>query len=75
MIGHYGEAMTGGIQPAQLEDLSSSDPTIGVIALIGVISLVGDVINKFLDAWAKIEKIRNAKAMLEDLGLKGASCS
>jgi len=35
--------------------------------------MVGTVVNKFLDAWLKIEKIRKVRAELAEMGLKGTA--
>jgi hypothetical protein len=71
LVEHFSEAATGTAEPAQLEGLSSSVPTIALIAALPVLSLLGDVINKFLEAWERIERIRKVRSDLSDLGVPG----
>jgi hypothetical protein len=65
------EAQTGKAEPVLLEQLSSSIPTVALMANLAALSLLGTVINKFLDAWIKTERIRKARAELDDMGIKG----
>jgi hypothetical protein len=67
------EAVTGEVQPAELEQLSSSIPTVALLAGVGVISAIATVVNKFLEAWEKIEKIRRIRTDLMDIGMKGTA--
>jgi hypothetical protein len=71
LIQDYTEARTGEAEPVTLEQLSSSIPTVTLMANLAVLSLLGTVIKKFLDAWEKIEKIRQMRAQLAEMGLKG----
>jgi hypothetical protein len=66
----FSEALTGNPQPVKVEQLSSSIPTVTLLAGVGVIGAIGNIINKFLDAWQKIEKIRRLRAELAEMGLK-----
>jgi hypothetical protein len=70
-IEHFSEAVTGEAAPATLEGLSSSIPTISLMASLSVIGTIGTIVVKFLDAWEKIKKIRHVKEQLTDLGMKG----
>ncbi|HEY2547719.1 MAG TPA: hypothetical protein VGI46_16730 [Candidatus Acidoferrum sp.] len=71
-VGDVSEAVTGHAQPTELEELSSSIPTVTLLANVGVISLIGTVVNKFLEAWLKIEKIRRMRADMKEMGIEGA---
>ena len=73
LIGHYSEAITGKVQPAKLEELSSSVPTVALLAALPVLDVLGTIVNKFLDAWEKIERIRKMRQELAEMGLKGAA--
>ncbi len=73
LIQDFSEALTGDAQPAELEQLSSSIPTVAVLAGVTVIGTIATVVNKFLDAWLKVEKIRKMRGDLADMGLKGAA--
>jgi hypothetical protein len=73
LVEHVSEAITGEAEPAVLEQLSSSDPTIAVFANTAVILAIGKIVNEFLDAWKKIEEIRAMRAKLSDMGLKGTA--
>jgi len=66
---HYSEAITGAAQPPQLEQLSSSVPTVALLAPVAVIGALAAVVNKFLDAWEKIERIRKIRADLTEMGI------
>jgi hypothetical protein len=70
LIEHYSEAITGEIQPAELEQLSSSVPTVALIAALPVIAVIAAVVDKFLGVWEKIEKIRKIRAELVEIGMK-----
>ncbi len=65
----YSEAITGSAEQPELEQLSSSIPTIALLAKAQVIQAIAEVVNKFLTAWEKIEKIRKARADLKEMGL------
>jgi hypothetical protein len=73
LVEHFSEAITGEPQPAELEQLSSSVPTVALLAALPVILAIGEVVNKFLDAWAKIEKIRKMRTELSEMGLSGVA--
>jgi len=66
----FSEAVTGEPQQVELEQLSSSVPTVALVAGVGVISVIATVVNKFLDAWKKIEEIRQMRAKLTEMGLR-----
>lgn len=71
LIEHYTEAITGTAEAAILEQLSSSIPTVALFAKLPVIKTIADVVNKFLTAWEKIEKIRKMRSDLKEMGMKG----
>jgi hypothetical protein len=69
----FSEGLTGQAEQAKLEQLSSSVPTVTLLAGVAVIGAVAKVVNKFLEAWEKIERIRKLRAELTEMGLKGAA--
>jgi hypothetical protein len=70
LVRHFTEAQTGQVGPVELEQLSSTVPTVTLLANASVLSLMGMVVNKFLDAWEKIERIRKIRAELSEMGMK-----
>ena len=73
LLNHYTEAILGEAKSVELEQLSSSIPTVAVMADLVVLSMLGTVINKFLAAWLKIEKIRKVRGSLEEIGMDGTA--
>ena len=71
LFGDYSEAITGTREQVRLETLSSSVPTVVLIAAVPVLSSLADVVHKFLDAWKKLEEIREVRARVAALGIKG----
>jgi hypothetical protein len=69
LVEHLSEAVTGEVQPVQLEGLSSSNPTVAIVAGLGVLKLLGSVINSFLEAWQKVQRIRGLREELKDVGI------
>lgn len=65
------EAQTGSAEPVLLEQLSSSIPTVALTANLVALGVLAAVINRFLDAWLKIERIRKSRAELEEIGIRG----
>jgi hypothetical protein len=64
-----GEALTGNSEAIHLESLYSSTPTVAVTAGINVIASLADLVGKFLTAWDKVVKYREARETLTELGL------
>jgi hypothetical protein len=73
MMEHMSEAATGEIQPVELEYLASSIPVVAVAAELGLLTLLANVINSFLDAWKKVEEIREIRERLKAVGVSGAA--
>ena len=73
LMRHFGEAVSGDAGPVRLEQLSSSVPAVALAASAQVIDAIAKVINAFLDAWEKIERIRRIRSELTEVGLKGAA--
>jgi hypothetical protein len=73
LVQDFTEAKTSQAQPVELEQLSSSTPAVSLLTDPAVISLLGLIVNKFLEAWERIEKIRKIRGELTDMGIKGAS--
>lgn len=71
LVEHISEATTGTAEAAELETLSSSMPTVGILAGVGVISAIAGAVSKFLEAWEKVQEFRNARAKLKELGISG----
>ncbi len=69
MLEHMSEASTGELQSVELEGLSSSTPTVAVAAGLGLLKLLGTVINSFLDAWEKVQKARGLREQLKEVGV------
>jgi hypothetical protein len=70
LVRHVSEAINEQVQPVELGQISSSDPTITLAAAIGAMTLIGEAVNKFLDAWKKIEEIRDIRQKLAKLGIR-----
>lgn len=66
----YSEAVTGKAEPVRLEGLSSSIPTVSLLADAQTIAAFAGLISAFLAAWEKVEKIRKIRAELAEMGLK-----
>jgi hypothetical protein len=73
LIGHVTEARTGQFEPVQLEELSSSEPSVVLAAAAIVVGAIAEVVNKFLDGWKKIEEIREIRQRLAKTGMKGTA--
>jgi hypothetical protein len=73
LLQSFSEALTGEAEQVELEQLSSSTPTVALVASVPVIGALAFVVNKFLEAWEKIEKIRRIRAEVAEMGLKGAA--
>jgi hypothetical protein len=70
LIQHYSEAKTGEAKLVNLEQLSSSVPTVSLIADVAALGVLATVINKFLSSWKTIEEIREIRHRLSKMGLK-----
>jgi hypothetical protein len=70
LVQDFTEAQTGRPAPVILEQLSSSTPTVALIAALPALQVLGLVINKYLEAWERIEKIRIMRAQLAEIRLK-----
>jgi hypothetical protein len=73
LLQNVSEGLTGQREQAQLEGLSSSVPTITVESTAAVIAVLALIVDKFLGAWERIEKIRKMRNELSEMGLKGAA--
>lgn len=73
LMQHFNEALTGSTGAVELETLSSSIPTVALLASPAVIALVAHAVTKFLDAWERIERIRKLRAEISEMGMKGAA--
>jgi hypothetical protein len=71
LIQDFTEAQTAQAEPVELEQLSSSTPAVSLITNPAVISLLGLIVTKFLEAWARIERIRKIRGELTEIGMKG----
>jgi predicted transcriptional regulator len=69
LIQHLNEALTGETHLVQLEELGSSEPTVTVAASLVVTAALAKIVNSFLDAWIKIEKIRKMRSDLNEMGM------
>lgn len=73
LIQDFSEAQTAKATPPDVEQLSSSTPAVSLITQPAVISLLGTIVNKFLEAWERIERIRKIRGELTDIGMKGTA--
>lgn len=73
LLQHFSEALTGEATQVELEQLSSSVPTVALAASVPVIGTLAWIVNKFLEAWEKVEKIRKIRAEITEMGMKGAA--
>jgi hypothetical protein len=73
LLQDFSEALTGKAEHVQLEQLSSSIPTVALAASVPVIGVIAVVVNKFLEAWEKIERIRKIRAELTEIGMRKAA--
>ena len=64
LMNDFTEASTGQAEPVQLKDLSSSVPTVGLLAGVATIYAIAKVIDKFTEAWKRIEEIREIRDRL-----------
>ena len=72
LMEHFGEALNGHHEPVILEGLSSSVPFVAIAADLGLIMYLAKVVNKFLEAWERVEKIRKIRAEIAEMGIEGA---
>jgi len=70
IVRDIGEAVTGNAEAVQLETLSSSIPTVAIAANVGVIWVLAKIVDKFLESWERVERIRKARAELAELGIR-----
>ena len=73
LLRHYAEALTGEIEPVQLEELTSSTPSVAVLLSPLVLHYFSHVVHKFLDAWKKVEEIRLIRAKILEMHLKATT--
>ena len=67
----FSEATSGQAEQVEVEQLSSSIPTVSILAGVVVIEAVAKVVIKFLEAWEKMEKIRRIREQLTEVGARG----
>ena len=67
LIEHYSEAIMNEVQPVELEQLSSSVPTVALAVAAPVILVIATVVDKFPGVWEKIERIRKIRAELVEV--------
>lgn len=73
LLEHFSEGLTGEVTQVELEQLSSSIPTVALsLQNASVIAVLAFVVNEFLKAWEKVEKIRKIRAEIAEMGLKVA---
>jgi hypothetical protein len=73
LIQDIGEAITGQIEVVELEALSSSIPSIAVLADPKVIEAIAGIVVKFIDIWEKISNFRRLHGELSDAGLSNTA--
>jgi hypothetical protein len=70
LITHVSEVLTAHAEPVELGQISSSDPTITLATGLAAMTFIGNAVNKFLDAWKKVEEIREIRQRLNKLGMR-----
>ena len=71
LIQNITEGVTGQAKPVELEELSSSVPTVALAgAGLAAIATLATIVGKFLEAWERILKIRNLRTELTEIGIK-----
>jgi hypothetical protein len=73
LIRHITEGLTGESEPVELGSLSSSIPTITLGASLAAIVTLATIVNKFLEAWERIQKFRKLRDELIEVGMKGTA--
>lgn len=73
MIQDFGEAITGEIEVVELETLSSSIPSVAVLADPKVVEAIANIVVKFLEIWEKIANIRRLRGELSEAGMTGTA--
>jgi hypothetical protein len=73
LIRDVSEAKTGHADVIEVKELSSSVPTVALAARVNVVEAIAGIVNKFLDAWKKIEEIRDIRQRLAKVGMKRAA--
>jgi hypothetical protein len=73
LIEHFAEATTGKTIHVQLESLASSDPTIFLVTAPEVIAKLADAVDKFLNVWERVKKMRKVRDEVAELGMKGTA--
>lgn len=73
LIEHFAEATTGKTVDVQLESLASSDPTIFLVTAPEVIAKLADAVDKFLNVWERVKKMRKVRDEVAELGMKGTA--
>jgi len=73
LIRDCSEATTGKVESVDLKELSSSVPTVALAPSARVVLALAKILNKFLDAWKRIEEIREVRGRLTKMGLKGVA--
>ena len=73
LMQHIGEGTTGDVEPVVLGNLSSSIPTIALGASLPTIAALATIVNKFLEGWERIQKIRKLRDELSEMRLKGSA--
>lgn len=73
LIKDVGEAGTGTPEAPVLESLSSSTPTVAILAGVGAIKTIAEAVKAFLEAWKQVQELRDARNKITELGLSGAA--
>jgi len=73
LIRDVSEGRTGEAESVELQELSSSVPTVALAAKGVVVEAIAVIVNKFLEAWKKIEEIREIRERLAKIGMKGTA--
>lgn len=75
LIKDISEAGTGKAEAPVLESLSSSTPTVAILAGVGAIKTIAEAVKAFLEVWKQVQELRDTRNKITELGLSGAAIS
>jgi hypothetical protein len=73
LVKDVGEAGTGSPEAPVLESLSSSTPTVAILAGVGAIKTIAEAVKAFLGVWKQVQELRDTRNKITELGLSRAA--